>query len=149
MPSKHRYHRPRRLMAEMNVVPYIDVMLVLLIIFMVTSPMLSLTQGVEVDLPTVAVDGEAAESEVTPVVISVDVNGDFYLTYDTHVDEPVTLDILGPRVVALLRDPRRTVLVRGDASVSHGRVVELMALLQDLGVGKVGVMTRKPPIEEP
>ena len=139
-----RRRRGQKLKAEINVVPYIDVMLVLLIIFMVTSPMLSLTQGVEVDLPQVAAE-TVAESDVTPVVVTVDVQGQFYLTYDTHTDEPVTLDALGPLVVALLRQaPERAVLVRGDAAVSHGKVVELMGTLQGVGVRKVGVMTRTP-----
>lgn len=140
----HYRRRRRRLMAEMNVVPYIDVMLVLLIIFMVTSPMLSLTEGVEVDLPEVAAQS-IETADLGPVVITVDKNGGLFISHDEVVDQALPRDRLLARVVALRRDaPARPVLVRGDREVSHGHIVELMALLRNAGVEKVGLVTRPP-----
>jgi biopolymer transport protein TolR len=142
--------RRRRLMAEMNVVPYIDVMLVLLIIFMVTSPMLTLTQGVEVDLPKVASKAVPRDDSAGPVIVTVNAAGAFFVTYDETANDPVTLESLLPRVAALrLAAPKRAVLVRGDAAVSHGKVVELMAALQSAGVDRVGVVTRQPEEAKP
>lgn len=136
--------RRKRLLAEMNVVPYIDVMLVLLIIFMVTSPMLSLTQGVEVELPQVASESVSEDAQ-EPIIVSLNVAGSLYLTHDQSGETELSREVLLPRVAALLHNqPRRPVLVRADTAVSHGEVVKLMATLQAAGVAKVGLMTKPP-----
>lgn len=129
-------------MSEINVVPYIDVMLVLLIIFMITAPLL--TQGVKVDLPEV--DSKPIEhSDKEPVIINVDAAGNFYVNYGENQDQPVAAEELINRVNALLKyQPGIPVLLGGDQSVPYGRVVELMALLQRAGVPTVGMITEPP-----
>ena len=132
----------KRPMSEINVVPYIDVMLVLLIIFMITAPLL--TQGVKVELPEV--DSKPIEhSDKEPVIINVDVAGNFYINYGENQDQPVAAEELINRVNALLEyQPGIPVLLGGDQSVPYGRVVELMALLQRAGVPTVGMITEPP-----
>jgi len=132
----------KRPMSEINVVPYIDVMLVLLIIFMITAPLLS--QGVKVDLPEV--DSKPIEhSDKEPVIVNVDAAGNFYITFGENSDKPVTPDELINRVNALLKyQPGIPVLVGGDKAVPYGKVVELMALLQRAGVPTVGMITEPP-----
>ena len=120
-------------------VPYIDVMLVLLVIFMITAPLL--TQGVKVDLPQAAAE-PLARSEAEPLVISVDSHGDYYMNYGEERDDPLEPSALAARVSALLRHrPGLPVLVRGDRNVSYGDIVVLMSLLQGAGVPSVGLMT--------
>ena len=134
----------KRPISEINVVPYIDVMLVLLIIFMITAPLLS--QGVKVDLPQAPSETMPA-SDKEPVIISVDNAGNFYINYGDNQDKPVAADVLANRVNALIKyQPDIPVYVKGDASVSYGRVVELMALLQRSGVDGVGLVTDPPEI---
>ena len=136
--------RRRALMAEINVVPYIDVMLVLLVIFMITAPLL--TQGVKVDLPQVPSE-VMPPTDQEPLIVSVDAAGDFFVEFGEDSDKPVNAEILVARVTALLRyRPGIPVLVRGDQQVPYGRVVSLMALLQGAGVEGVGLITE--PIEE-
>jgi biopolymer transport protein TolR len=129
----------RRLMGEINVVPYIDVMLVLLIIFMVTAPLL--TQGIDVDLPKVGAEPMETEQAKEPLILTVDREGRMYL----NVVEPETaLDaetLVGRAGAVLRRDPDRQVLVRGDAEASYGYVALAMRLLQDAGAPKVGMVT--------
>ena len=132
----------RRLMSEINVVPYIDVMLVLLIIFMITAPLI--TQGVKIDLPE-------APSEVLPpsddelVVVTVDVQGRVFIDFGEDLDQPVTDQILVTRVAALKKyRPQIDVVVEGDRSVDYGRVVRVMTLLQQAGVSSVGLITQPP-----
>ncbi len=129
----------RRLVAEMNVVPYIDVMLVLLIIFMVTAPLL--TQGIKVDLPKAAAEPLPADlSDVTPLILSVDAAGNYYLSIGAQ--DVIEEDEVVARVSAVLsREPRTPVLVEADQSVPYGRVVRGMALLQQSGAEKVGFIT--------
>lgn len=128
--------------SEINVVPYIDVMLVLLIIFMITAPLLS--QGVKVDLPQVS-SKTIEPSDKEPVIINVDAAGNFYITFGENGDEPVSPEELINRVSALLKyQPGIPVLVGGDKSVPYGKVVELMALLQRAGVPTVGMITEPP-----
>jgi biopolymer transport protein TolR len=132
--------RGRRLMGEINVVPYIDVMLVLLIIFMVTAPMLS--QGVKVDLPKAAAEPLPADQD--PLVLSIDVEGRMFLNIG---DPKSALDpdrILELASAVLRREPERPVLVKADRTVQYGRVVEGMALLQQAGAQKVGFATESP-----
>ena len=120
-------------------VPYIDVMLVLLVIFMITAPLL--TQGVKVDLPRAAAE-PMARSESEPLVITVDSRGDYYINYGEDRERPLEPAVLAAKVSALLRHrPGLPVLVRGDRSVSYGDIVVLMSLLQGAGVPSVGLMT--------
>jgi biopolymer transport protein TolR len=129
-------------MSEINVVPYIDVMLVLLVIFMITAPLL--TQGVKVDLPRA--DAKVVNTtKVDPLVVSVTAGGDYYLNYGEDQDSPVTTETLVNRVSALLRHrPEMQVLVKGDRSVPYGDVVLAMALLQKAGADSVGLITDPP-----
>lgn len=129
-------------MSEINVVPYIDVMLVLLIIFMITAPLL--TQGVKVDLPQ-APSRPLEQDDKEPVIVNVDAAGNFYINYGENQDEPISAKELVNRVNALLKyQPGIPVLVGGDRAVPYGRVVELMALLQNAGVPSVGMITESP-----
>ncbi len=134
--------RHRRVMAEMNVVPYIDVMLVLLVIFMITAPLLS--QGVKVDLPRAAAKPvESTDQE--PLVVTVDAQGRMYVNYGDDQTSPIGADLLMARVSALLRlRPEVPVLVRGDRNVAYGDVVGAMALLQAAGAPSVGLLTEMP-----
>jgi biopolymer transport protein TolR len=129
----------RRLVSEINVVPYIDVMLVLLIIFMVTAPLLK--QGVDVDLPTAPANPlDVASPE--PIVISVDRKGIMYLsiasTPDSGIDEP---SLVNQVRAALTKQPDRPVMVRGDANGPYQNVVRTLVLLQKANVESVGLVT--------
>ena len=129
----------RRLMGEINVVPYIDVMLVLLIIFMVTAPLL--TQGIEVDLPKADAEPLDVEQENEPLVLSVDRDGNLYLNIGES-EAPIEAKTAAARTAAVLRRaPNTPVLVRADEAVPHGVVVRAMALLQGSGAKKIGIMT--------
>ncbi|MCW8887868.1 MAG: protein TolR [Gammaproteobacteria bacterium] len=140
MSSRHR----RKVMGEINVVPYIDVMLVLLVIFMVTAPML--TQGVKVELPQ-AESNPVEQSSDEPLVVTVNREGKFFLNIGGEADEPLNAETLSLRVAAMVRlHPQQPVYVRGDAQVPYGRVVEAMALIQQAGVPSVGLLTQ--PAEE-
>jgi len=134
-------HRGRKLrpMAEINVVPYIDVMLVLLVIFMITAPLL--TQGVKVELPQA--DAEPIEEEAKrPLVVSVDRKGDFFITYDDDRTRRLEAEELRRQAAAILKNnPGIPVLVKGDRAVDYGRVVEAMVLLQSAGAQSVGLLT--------
>jgi len=132
----------KRPMSEINVVPYIDVMLVLLIIFMVTAPLLS--QGVKVDLPQ-APSSPLPPSEKEPVIVNVDKDGNYFINYGEDQDKPVAADVLLNRVSALLKyQPGIPVLVGGDTNVAYGHVVRVMTLLQQAGVPSVGMITDPP-----
>jgi biopolymer transport protein TolR len=130
----------RRKVAEINVVPYIDVMLVLLIIFMVTAPLV--TQGVKVDLPKAEAEALDKDSK-PPLVASVDAEGNYYLAVGTSKNEPMSAEEVATLVAAHLKvDPETTVVVNGDGSVSYDAVIQLMVLLQQkAGVPSVGLMT--------
>jgi len=134
-------------MAEINVVPYIDVMLVLLVIFMITAPML--TQGVSVDLPKSKAQTVASE-EQEPIILSVDSKGLYYLNVNSNPNQAMPPEMLAVRVSALLQiakqsSEKRLVLVKGDKNVDYGKVVEAMALLQQAGAKSVGLLTEPPP----
>jgi len=128
-------------MSDINVVPYIDVMLVLLIIFMVTAPMLM--QGVQVDLPEASADPvENQDSE--PVIVSVDAAGQLYLNLGQE-KQVLSLPTIVERVAAVIRrSPDKPVLVWGDRAVPYGEVVTLMVGLQEAGVPSVGLVTEEP-----
>lgn len=135
-------NKKRRPMSDINVVPYIDVMLVLLIIFMITAPIVQ--QGVEIDLPQAAANPISPDQD-EPVVVSVDKNGDFFLDIGDQPDKPIDATLLVNRVAAVRQlKPNVPVLVRGDRDVGYGRVVDAMVLLQKAGVEKVGLMTDQP-----
>ena len=133
----------RKPMAEINVVPYIDVTLVLLIIFMITTPMLQ--TGVEVDLPQA--ESKTVESEGDgnnpPIVISIKEQGQYYIKSDSQDDEPVLPEEINSRVAAILiKKPKTQVLINADKGVSYGTVVTVMAALKNAGVPTVGLMTK-------
>ena len=136
--------RGRRLMGEINVVPYIDVMLVLLIIFMITAPLL--TQGVKVNLPKAACGTSAGESAKNPIVLSVDAQGQLYLNIAS--DPHAALDsgaVLAQVTAALQQEPDRAVVVKADKSVSYGTVMQAMVIMQRAGASKVGMATDPLP----
>jgi len=132
----------KRRMSEINVVPYIDVMLVLLVIFMVTAPML--TEGVQVELPQTFAKAMAKNQE-EPVVVSVDVKGQYYINIGDNTDKPLSVEDLITRVAAVMRHrPSQGIYIKGDKSVNYGAVVSIMAQLQKSGVAKVGLITETP-----
>ncbi len=134
--------KKRRPMSDINVVPYIDVMLVLLIIFMITAPIVQ--QGVEIDLPQAAAKPMSPDQE-EPVIVSVDKKGDFYLDIGDNPDKPIDAQLMVNRVAAVRElKPNIPVLVRGDRDVDYGSVIDAMVLLQRAGVEKVGLMTEQP-----
>lgn len=134
--KRNRVNRP---MSEINVVPYIDVMLVLLVIFMITAPLL--TQGVKVDLPQ-AESQALAEDAKRPLVVSVDKAGAFFVTYDDDRTKAVDDSALLHHAKAIISiNQGIPVLVKGDQSVDYGRVVEAMVILQAAGAGSVGLIT--------
>lgn len=134
--------KKRRMMGEINVVPYIDVMLVLLVIFMITAPMLS--QGVKVDLPQ-ADSTPIPQDEREPLVATVDAEGGYYLSLGGAADELLAAEELLQRMQAVLSEqPGLPVYVKGDRAVPYGKVVALMALIQGAGVESVGLMTESP-----
>lgn len=134
----------RRPMAEINVVPYIDVTLVLLIIFMITTPMLQ--SGVEVDLPRAQAAMIEQKDDTPPFVISiqnVDGNGKYFINVGDGEDEPIELDALYPRIEAVLQNkPETQVLINADKNIDYGTVVVTMASLKKAGVPTVGLMTK-------
>ncbi|MFD1009174.1 MULTISPECIES: protein TolR [Oceanisphaera] len=136
-----RYQRRRRKsVAEINVVPYIDVMLVLLIIFMATAPVI--TQGVDVDLPQAEAEMMPEDSD-KPLVASVDADGNYFLDVGDSQSEAVDLLALADMVTAQLTlTPKAPVVVKGDASVRYDAIIQLMATLKAAGVPKVGLMTQ-------
>lgn len=129
-------------MSEINVVPYIDVMLVLLVIFMVTAPLL--TQGVAVELPQA--DARPVDSKnLEPLIVTVDVAGNYYVSIGDDQDKPIDHADLVTRVAAVMEyKPGTPVLVRGDENVNYGKIVVAMALLQKAGVPNVGLLTDPP-----
>lgn len=132
-----------KIVAEINVVPYIDVMLVLLVIFIVTAPLLQ--QGVAVDLPQASAKA-LPPTEKEPVVISVDKEGDFYLNIADNPHRPIDREALVLRIMAdRERNPERKVLVKADNQVDYGKVVSAMVLAQQAGAESVGLVTQNEP----
>jgi len=130
----------RKLMGEINVVPYIDVMLVLLVIFMVTAPLL--TQGIEVDLPKANSEPIEDVSNQKPLVLSVDAAGNLYISVGDDEDKPTSganvVDMVG-KVLRL--QPETPILVKADRAVPYGNVVGAMVLLQQGGAESIGFVT--------
>ncbi|HST44065.1 MAG TPA: protein TolR [Luteimonas sp.] len=133
-----RRRRRRKLKNEINVVPYIDVMLVLLIIFMVTAPLMNL--GVDVQLPQS--NAKSIEERQDPIIVSVDVDGNYFLAIESGNNEAVDATTLAARIRAIVsNNPQVAVFVAGDASSSYQHVMDAMVLLQSAGVEKVGLMS--------
>ncbi|WP_339514314.1 protein TolR [Pseudomonas sp. RL_15y_Pfl2_60] len=148
-----RIRNRRKPVAEMNVVPYIDVMLVLLVIFMVTAPMLN--QGVKVDLPQVSSQILPQDNDAKVLTISIKADKSYYwnmgaeVDTDTVQDQAVSLDGMTKAVTAIINESRRQgkqvqVFVRGDKSVDYGTVMAAMGGLQQADVGNVGLITEAP-----
>ncbi len=140
--SRLKRHRP---LAEINVVPYIDVMLVLLIIFMVTAPLLF--QGVDVNLPTASAKPiEAKQQE--PIVVSIDAGGNYYLNIASNPTAVISAPELLKYVANELKrvsqhgGSSRQVLVKGDKAISYGKIIQAMVLLQRAGAANVGLVTK-------
>ena len=139
MHYSYRNTKKRRVIAEINVVPYIDVMLVLLIIFMVTAPLV--TQGVKVDLPQ-AVAKALPDDSKPPIIASIDKQGHYFLNVGDSVESPLNADEMKTLVIAQLAvDGTAQFIVKGDGDVPYKSVVNLMVLLQEAGVPSLGLMT--------
>ena len=137
-------------MSEINVVPYIDVMLVLLVIFMITAPML--TQGVTVDLPKAAAES-VQSTEREPIIVSVNREGAYFLNIDANPNAPMDPHTLMVRVAAELELAKQSgqkldVLVKGDQGVAYGKVVIAMSMLKQAGAEQVGLVTDASATEE-
>ncbi len=129
----------RKPMAEINVVPYIDVTLVLLIIFMITAPLIQ--SGVDVDLPQ-AQAKEIEQTDIPPVIISIDKQGRYFIDLGGQEAEQAEAKELLILVAAVLKNkPETQVYIRGDKDVEYGKVVTVMAALKNAGIPKVGLMT--------
>jgi biopolymer transport protein TolR len=126
-------------MSEINVVPYIDVMLVMLVIFMITAPLLN--QGVDVELPQADAEPMSGDQQ-DPLVLTVDAEGRYFLNIGGDPEQAIDAETLVTRSAAVLRRrPKIAVLVRGDARVDYGLVVAAMSLLQEAGASRVGLIT--------
>lgn len=134
--------RRRKPMSEINVVPYIDVMLVLLVIFMVTAPLM--TQGIAVDLPDAHSGPLDVDQDEPTLVVSVKADNTYYMNVGDD-EEPVSLDLIGERAGKILAaNPDIKVLVEGDETLPYGVVVNLMNVLQGAGAESVGLITEPP-----
>lgn len=136
--------KKRRPVSEINVVPYIDVMLVLLVIFMATAPLL--TQGVDVELPKAASEPIKLEPEQPPLIISIKADGSYFISVgegsEPGQEKSLPLADITDRVAKVMRQsPNTPVLIRGDKKLSYGVVVELMSELQSAGAPNVGLVT--------
>tara|TARA_Y100001935_G_scaffold254435_1_gene263490 strand:+ start:2379 stop:2801 length:423 start_codon:yes stop_codon:yes gene_type:complete len=137
MPRKSR--RNNRPVSDINIVPYVDVMLVLLVIFMITAPLL--TEGVNVDLPKAEANLIDSDSK-RPIVFSVNEKGIFFITYDDNKSLEVSKeDLLSKAKILIKSNPRAPILVKGDRNVLYDQIVQLMVLLQQSGASKVGMLT--------
>ncbi|MBJ7576094.1 protein TolR [Luteimonas sp. MC1828] len=138
MSVRSRRARRRKLKNEINVVPYIDVMLVLLIIFMVTAPLMNL--GVDVQLPES--NAKSIQEKKDPVVVSVDADGHYFLAVEAGSNEAVDAASLNARVRAIVaNNPQVAVFIAADGNGSYQNVMDAMALLQNAGVERVGLMS--------
>ena len=132
--------RGRRLMGEINVVPYIDVMLVLLIIFMVTAPLLS--QGVKVNLPKAGARPLDLKANETPMILTVTADGKYYLNIGAHPNQPIDAQLVVATATAVLKlRPDTHVVVRGDKDASYGFVMNGISLMTMAGAPSVGLET--------
>lgn len=133
--GQSKWSKENEPMGEINVTPLVDVMLVLLIIFMVTAPLL--TQGVNIDLPDA--EAPAMQQNVEPLVVTIRANGDIFMQKQK---QPISIKQLAPRIQAMRQQkPELPVFIRGDAKTPYGRVAEVMSLLETAGIRKVGLVT--------
>ena len=139
--------RKRKRMSEINVVPYIDVMLVLLVIFMVTAPLFH--QGVEVDLPSApAKQIEKSDENQEPLIISINQAGQVFVNKANSPEEPIPDGLFRNQITEILsKEKGNPIYVRGDKNVDYGRVVTVMVMLQDAGAENVGLIT-DPTLDE-
>lgn len=137
----YRPVKKKSLMAEINVVPYIDVMLVLLVIFMVTVPLIQ--QGVEVELPK-ATAKQMPSEDSQPLIMTIQRDGQIFLNKGQRTDRPVPRSEIVERLMPLLEAEKGQIYVRGDHYVRYGMVVEVMAELQEAGAGQIGLITESP-----
>ncbi|WP_372737568.1 protein TolR [Neptunomonas sp.] len=134
-----RKKNKRKLNADINVVPYIDVMMVLLVIFMVTAPML--TQGVSVELPQASAEPVDAQDQ-EPMIVTVDKEGLYYINIGGDETEAISREEVASRVQKVMSvNPKQLLLVRGDKNVYYDKVVQLMSLMQQSGATSVGLVT--------
>ena len=139
----------KRPLAEINVVPYIDVMLVLLVIFMITTPLL--TQGVNVKLPQA--NAKMLPSHETPIIVSIDKHGNYFLNISTQSTQPISSKNLINSVRTALQQAKQNhqqqeVYIKGDKEVDYGKVVQMMVLLQQAGTDNVGLVTYEDPARQ-
>jgi biopolymer transport protein TolR len=135
--------KKRKPMADINVVPYIDVMLVLLIVFMVTAPLLN--QGIEVDLPQANNEPLDIDENLETLVVSITSNGEYFLSVGATGEErqSVTLDTVGEQVSRIIgANPQIQVLVEGDTSADWGAMINLITTLQRAGVSNPNFITQ-------
>ncbi len=139
--------RRRKRMSEINVVPYIDVTLVLLVIFMVTAPLFH--QGVEVELPSAPAEPLAKTDEnQEPLIVSVNQTGQVFVNKADSPKDPIPDDLFRHQIREILsKDQGNPIYVRGDKNVDYGRVVTVMVMLQDAGADNVGLITDPIPEE--
>lgn len=131
-----------KLIAEINVVPYVDVTLVLLIVFMVTAPLLM--QGVDVDLPQ-APSAPLEDTPNEPLIVSIKADGSLFLNLGAAADKPIAIELLQQRVTKVIKQaPATPVLIWGDQNIPYGEVVGLMTRLQSAGARSVGLVTETP-----
>jgi biopolymer transport protein TolR len=135
-PNKKMKKKP---MAEINVVPYIDVMLVLLVIFMVTAPLLN--QGVKVDLPQAA-SAPIDNKDIEPLIVSIKADGSYYIKLGKDEERAKPLAEIAGQVAKVVKlKPDTPILVWGDTNVAYGKVVDLMSRLTQAGAQSVGLVT--------
>ena len=136
----------KRYMAEINVIPYIDVMLVLLVIFMITAPLLN--QGIELELPQATAE-PLPPTEQRTLVLDIDHTGRYYLYLVGDAIKPADPEqVLIKATAVLTRNPNTPVLVKGDTGIDYGTVVRAMTLLQQAGAVKIGLSTQPPQVLE-
>jgi biopolymer transport protein TolR len=134
-----RHKKKRKLNADINVVPYIDVMMVLLVIFMITAPML--TQGVNVELPKASAE-PVDDKDSEPVIVTVNADGEYFIDVGGDPKEAVSAETVQERISKIIAsNPEKMLLVRGDRNVNYDKVVQLMVLLQQAGAPSVGLVT--------
>ena len=130
----------RKAMAEINMVPFIDIMMVLLVTFMVTTPMLN--QGVKVELPKTTSEAIPSSEDNEPLIVSIKADGKYFINLGSKEDEAKDLATLVSAIKKVMAaKPGTQVLIQGDARVDYGAVVQLMAGLQQSGVSQVGLVT--------
>ena len=132
----------RKPMAEINVVPYIDVMLVLLVIFMVAAPLL--VQGIQIEVPKANSGPLELDEDEPALVVSIDASDNYFINVGAEA-EPVALDLVADRAGKILAaNPDIKVLVEGDETIPYGNVVRLMGILQTAGAVNIGLITEPP-----